>query len=335
MSERLRNYTCADANMKTTNSTASKPISFKGKRMMREILLDKPTAKIWYVEDFISQEECDILRKHGKPRLSRATVAAADGSSVVSENRKANQAHYDIQKHGDQDPLWQDSDLSLQTSFYGLTFVITVRPLYERVLYVTNSHAGYNLRPEGQEDYTIIQYNTEDEYTQAIITFHWLVLSFRVFLCSPHCDGACDSSDHVPGGRIATAVMYCEVMTVSSIILSQPHLSLFKVPKVGGATTFTKADIFVKPKVGMATFFSYMGPDEKMDYGLTEHSGCPVIEGEKWITTAWMRKGVSAQDPWNLFDPSGGRLSTEALGKEGIGRELKVNYHKSKPIKEL
>jgi hypothetical protein len=43
----------------------------------------------------------------------------------------------------------------------------------------------------------------------------------------------------------------------------------------------------------MATFFSYKGPDGHMDEGYTEHSGCPVIKGEKWITTVWMREGVS------------------------------------------
>ena len=30
---------------------------------------------------------------------------------------------------------------------------------------------------------------------------------------------------------------------------------------MGGATTFTKADIFVKPRPGMATFFSYKVTD--------------------------------------------------------------------------
>ena len=29
--------------------------------------------------------------------------------------------------------------------------------------------------------------------------------------CSPHCDGACDGSDHIKTGRVATAVSYCEV----------------------------------------------------------------------------------------------------------------------------
>ena len=34
------------------------------------------------------------------------------------------------------------------------------------------------------------------------------------------------------------------------------------------------------------------GSDGRMDDGYTEHSGCPVLEGEKWITTVWMRDGV-------------------------------------------
>ena len=105
MSERLRNYTCSDPNMNTTQSLSSQPVAFQGKQYVKEVLLDKPHAKIWYVRDLISPEECAVLRSHGKPRLSRATVAAADGSSVVSEHRKANQAHYDINKREGGDPL--------------------------------------------------------------------------------------------------------------------------------------------------------------------------------------------------------------------------------------
>ena len=42
-----------------------------------------------------------------------------------------------------------------------------------------------------------------------------------------------------------------------------------------------------------------------MDDGYTEHSGCPVVKGEKWITTAWMREGVTAEKTWEIYDPSG------------------------------
>ena len=73
----------------------------------------------------------------------------------------------------------------------------------------------------------------------------------------------------------------------------------------GGGTTFTKADVFVKPTKGTATVFTYRGPDGLMDEGFTEHSGCPVLEGEKWISTFWMRDGVSKEQPWTVFDPTG------------------------------
>ena len=29
---------------------------------------------------------------------------------------------------------------------------------------------------------------------------------------------------------------------------------------------------------------------------LTERSGCPATQGEKWITTFWIRKGVTATE---------------------------------------
>lgn len=38
------------------------------------------------------------------------------------------------------------------------------RPLYDRILHVVNHHAHYNLRPEGQEGFTVIQYGANDEY---------------------------------------------------------------------------------------------------------------------------------------------------------------------------
>jgi hypothetical protein len=63
--------------------------------------------------------------------------------------------------------------------------------------------------------------------------------------------------------------------------------------------------VFVKPRKGDVTIFTYKGEDGMMDTGYTEHSGCPVLEGEKWITTAWLRQGVSKDDPWGAYDPSG------------------------------
>ena len=82
--------------------------------------------------------------EHGTPKLRRATVAAEDGSSVVSENRKANQADYRFPGPLSEDPLGE---------------------LYQRVLNMTNGHTGLQLDRGGQEEFTIIQYNVDDQYT--------------------------------------------------------------------------------------------------------------------------------------------------------------------------
>ena len=64
-------------------------------------------------------------------------------------------------------------------------------------------------------------------------------------------------------------------------------------------------------------FFAYKGADDIMDDGFTEHSSCPVIEGEKWATTAWMRQGVTLERSWEYFDPQGVPiLDTAAMENE-------------------
>ena len=55
--------------------------------------------------------------------------------------------------------------------------------------------------------------------------------------------------------------------------------------------------------MGNAIFFSYIDPVTKtMDTGFTEHSGCPVFEGEKKIVTQWIRYGVDTENPWDSFN---------------------------------
>jgi hypothetical protein len=84
---------------------------------------------------------------------------------------------------------------------------------------------------------------------------------------------------------MATMVMYCDI------------------PLVGGATNFRNSGVHVKPTRYAATFFGYIDPvTMKMDDGFTEHSGCPVIEGEKKIVTQWVRLGVDDENPWNSFN---------------------------------
>jgi prolyl 4-hydroxylase len=73
------------------------------------------------------------------------------------------------------------------------------------------------------------------------------------------------------GQRVATLIMY----------LAEPVR--------GGGTTFPDLKLEVAPKRGNAVFFSYPRAHPST---LTLHGGAPVLEGEKWIATKWLRERV-------------------------------------------
>jgi prolyl 4-hydroxylase len=58
-------------------------------------------------------------------------------------------------------------------------------------------------------------------------------------------------------------------------------------PARGGATVFPDVHLDVAPIKGNAVFFSYDRP-HPMTRSL--HGGAPVVEGEKWVATKWLRE---------------------------------------------
>jgi prolyl 4-hydroxylase len=75
------------------------------------------------------------------------------------------------------------------------------------------------------------------------------------------------------GQRVATLLMYLQA------------------PEEGGETEFPdqKVQVTVVPKQGSAVFFEYMDHEGRYD-PLTLHAGKPVLKGEKWIATRWIRE---------------------------------------------
>lgn len=59
-------------------------------------------------------------------------------------------------------------------------------------------------------------------------------------------------------------------------------------PLRGGATTFPDVGLEVQAVQGNAVFFSYDRADPATR---TLHGGAPVLEGEKWVATKWLRQG--------------------------------------------
>jgi prolyl 4-hydroxylase len=60
-------------------------------------------------------------------------------------------------------------------------------------------------------------------------------------------------------------------------------------PEEGGETAFPLAHLEILPVKGNAVFFYNCTPDQLED-PLTLHAGAPVIKGEKWIATKWLRQ---------------------------------------------
>jgi len=59
-------------------------------------------------------------------------------------------------------------------------------------------------------------------------------------------------------------------------------------PTSGGQTIFPDVQLDVAPIRGNAVFFSY---DRPHPVTRTLHGGAPVLEGEKWVATKWLREG--------------------------------------------
>jgi prolyl 4-hydroxylase len=64
-------------------------------------------------------------------------------------------------------------------------------------------------------------------------------------------------------------------------------LMYLNTPKKGGGTTFPDVGLEVAPIKGNAVYFSY---DRAHVDTKSLHGGAPVIEGEKWVATKWLRE---------------------------------------------
>lgn len=80
------------------------------------------------------------------------------------------------------------------------------------------------------------------------------------------------------GARVATVIMWLQA------------------PEEGGATRFPLLGIDISPQAGDALLFWTFGPDNEF-VAESLHSGQPVVRGEKFIATKWLRENPFMQRP--------------------------------------
>ena len=150
----------------------------------------------------------------------------------------------------------QDAVIEARSS-EGTFFPLNADPLIETI--DARVSAIMNLPVENGEGLQILHYHTGGQYTPHYDYF------------APSDPG---SATHVANGgqRVSSLVMYLNDV------------------EEGGATVFPELRLTVGPKKGAGVYFEYCNSKNQLDH-LSLHGGLPVLKGEKWIATKWMRQG--------------------------------------------
>lgn len=219
-------YTKTNPNIPYIDTSSKKTILDLDDRKVK-IALEIQHPRIVLIEDFLSEEECDLLIEEAKSKLKRSTV--------VSDNKKGSMIN------------------DVRTSsgmFYTRGQTKTVHTVEKRLAKLSNWPI------ENGEGIQILNYKVGAEY-------------------KPHYDYFSPTHPKTQeivsngGNRVGTFVLYLDT------------------PEEGGGTIFPNIGALVYPHKGSAVFFSYDVPDP-ISYSL--HGGDPVLKGEKWIATKWLRE---------------------------------------------
>jgi prolyl 4-hydroxylase len=84
-----------------------------------------------------------------------------------------------------------------------------------------------------------------------------------------------------------------DFLSTTNKVVNNPRISTLVMylndVEDGGETYFPQLKFAVSPQKGMAVYFEYFYDDPTLNE-LTLHGGAPVVNGDKWAATQWMRR---------------------------------------------
>lgn len=198
-----------------------------------------------------SDREIRVLLRVARPVVAVLgnVLSAEECDEVIRRSRDK------LQRSTTVDPVRGTFEVIANRTSEGTYFAINADPfiarLDRRVSELMNCPVDHG------EGLQILRYNGGGEYRPHFDYF-------------PPDDAGSAAQMAVGGQRVSTLVMY-----------------LNDVPR-GGATAFPKLGLEVCPSKGSAVYFEYTNSQGQID-PTTLHAGTPVLAGEKWIMTKWMR----------------------------------------------
>jgi len=190
-------------------------------------------------------------------RIERPTIAFIDGLLSAEECDELMRLSADrLQRSTTVDRASGEGKIIGARTSEGTYFQLNANPFIARL---DRRIAALMNRPaENGEGLQILHYHTGGEYTPHFDYFPPADPGSRVHLANG-------------GQRVATLIIYLNDV------------------EDGGATVFPELKLTVGPKKGAAVYFEYCNSLGQVD-PLTLHGGLPVLSGEKWIATKWMRQ---------------------------------------------
>ena len=193
-----------------------------------EIKMICNSPRIYFIDHFLTDMECDFVIEEAFPQLQRSTVLSDKVEGTI-DHRRTSQGMFFPQN---------PSSSVLQAIEQRIEEMTQIPKKNGEALHALHYEIGGEYQPH--YDYFI-----------------------------PTKPGGAETLKR-GGQRIATCIMY------------------LNTPEEGGETIFPLAKISITPKRGGAILFYNVTANGNED-PRSLHGGAPVIKGEKWIVTKWLR----------------------------------------------